>query len=117
MDSFSPDFLRAKTGERVMRRFMGFVSLVLVVIALMLLGADMISSLEMRGHIVTRSVASIWDIFDKGGPDAFRVWATSRLPSVLAVAVNGLLGIYGWAIPGVIGVGLAFAFGHKREEA
>jgi len=95
---------------------MGLVSLVLVVIALMLLGADLVTSLEMRGSIVVRTVASIWDLFDKGGPDAFRLWASNQLPDFLSVAVNWMLGLYSWAVPGIIGVALAFIFGRKHEE-
>jgi len=100
-----------------MRAVLGLISLILVVFALMLLGADMISSLEMRGQIVTRSVAAVWEAFDKGGPEHFRLWCGAHLPYFLQSAVNWLLGIYGWAVPAVIGVPLAFFVSRKREAA
>jgi hypothetical protein len=100
-----------------MRVFLGLISLILVVFALMLLGADMISSLEMRGHIVVRSVAAVWDAFDKGGPDLFRAWCAGHLPLFLQNAANWLLGLYGWAVPAVIGVPLAFFVSRKRADA
>jgi hypothetical protein len=96
--------------------FMRVVSLVLIVIALMLLGADLITSLEMRGTIVVRSVATVWNLLDAGGPDAVRQWCAGTLPSFLCAAVDWLLGVYCWAIPGLLGVALAFAFGRKETQ-
>ena len=99
--------------------FMRFLSLVVVVIALMLLGADLVTSLEnlaKGGHIAVRSLAAIWGLLDQGGLDAFRHWAASRLPGFLAVAIDWLLGVYSWFAVGVIGMAMAFFFGRGRHE-
>jgi hypothetical protein len=96
--------------------FMRVVSLVLVVVALMLLGADLVTSLEMRGTIVVRTVATIWNLLDADSLAAFKQWS-GTLPSFLQAVVDWLLGIYSWAIPGVLGVALAFACGHEHGEA
>jgi hypothetical protein len=100
--------------------FMRFVSLVVVVIALMLLGADLVTSLEnldKGGHITVRSLATIWSLLDQGSLDGFRHWA-SQLSGFLAAAIDWLLGIYGWFAVGVIGMAMAFFFGRgKHEEA
>ena len=37
-----------------------FVSLALIIIALMLLGADMVTSLEKGGQIAVRSIEQVW---------------------------------------------------------
>lgn len=98
--------------------FMRFLSLVVVVIALMLLGADLVTSLEnleKGGHITVRSLAAIWSLLDQGGLEAFRHWA-SQLPGFLVAAIDWLLGIYGWFAVGVIGMAMAFFFGRSRHE-
>jgi hypothetical protein len=99
-----------------MRVCLSYFSLFLVALALMLLGADMIASLEMRGTVVTRSVGTLWDLLDPNSHKALMQWAASRLPGFCTTAINGLLSVYGWAVPGVLGVVLAFLFGRKKEE-
>ncbi len=100
--------------------FMRFISLVVVVIALMLLGADLVTSLEnldKGGHITVRSLATIWGLLDQGSLDGFRHW-TGQLPGFVAAAIDWLLGIYGWFAVGIIGMAMAFFFGRsKREDA
>jgi hypothetical protein len=98
--------------------FMRFVSLVVVVIALMLLGADLVTSLEnldKGGHITVRSLAVIWGLLDQGSLDALRHW-TSQLPGFVAAAIDWLLGIYSWFAVGVIGMAMAFFFGRSKPE-
>ena len=41
------------------------VSLILIVAALMLLGADAVTSLENGGEIIVRSLDQVWALFDK----------------------------------------------------
>jgi hypothetical protein len=99
--------------------FMRFVSLVVVVIALMLLGADLVTSLEnldKGGHIAVRSLAAIWGLLNQDGLDAFRHWTASQLPGFLAVAIDWLLGVYSWFAVGVIGMAMAFFFGRSKPE-
>ena len=99
--------------------FMRFLSLVVVVIALMLLGADLVTSLEnleKGGHIAVRSLATIWSLLDQSGLDAFRHWAAASLPGFLVAAIDWLLGVYGWFAVGVIGMVMAFFFGRGRHE-
>jgi hypothetical protein len=101
--------------------FMRFLSLVVVVVALMLLGADLVTSLEnleKGGHITVRSLATIWGLLDQGGLDAFRHWASIRLPGFVVAAIDWLLGVYGWFAVGVVGMAMAFFFSRgKHEEA
>ncbi len=99
--------------------FMRFLSLVVVVIALMLLGADMVTSLEnldKGGHIAVRSIAAIWGLLDQGSLDAFRHWA-GQLPGFLTATIDWLLGVYSWFAVGVIGMAMAFVFGRSRHES
>ncbi|MDE2183146.1 MAG: hypothetical protein KGJ78_08995 [Alphaproteobacteria bacterium] len=96
---------------------MRIVSLVLVVVALMLLGADAVSSLEHHGEIAVRSIETVWGMFDPASVAAFKGWTNGSLPGFLAGAILSLLSIPGWALSGVLGVTLAFIFGRHHEEA
>jgi hypothetical protein len=99
-----------------MYAFMRIFSLFLVVVALMLLGADAVTSLEHQGQITVRSFDTLWGLFDAPGLAAFKAWSARALPQFLAGGINSVLAIPAWAI-GVIGVILAFIFGRKHEEA
>jgi hypothetical protein len=99
-----------------MYAFMRLFSLFLVVIALMLLGADAITSLEHQGQISVRSFEAIWGLFDPGSVAAFKAWSNHTLPGFLAGIIESALAIPAWSI-GVIGVILAFIFGRKHDAA
>ena len=92
------------------------ISLILVVSALMLLGADIVTSLENGGKIMVRSLDQVFALFDKAGAPAFHVWINAHLPGFLARTVGGLLGLWGWAVLGVPGIVLAFLFGRRTAE-
>ena len=97
----------------VMRLF----SLFLVVIALMLMGGDIVTSLEHQGHITIRSIAEVWDLFDSGAAERFMTWESGHLPGFVAGAIDAVLRVWSWGLVGVLGVVLAFVFGRKHETA
>lgn len=92
------------------------ISLILVVSALMLLGADIVTSLENGGKIMVRTLDQVWALFDAGAAAGFRAWMTAHLPGFLANAIGGLLGLWGWAVLGVPGIVLAFLFGRRTAD-
>jgi hypothetical protein len=98
-----------------MYAFMRLFSLFLVVIALMLLGADAVTSLEHQGQISVRSFEAVWALFDAGSLAASKAWMAQVLPGFLAGFLNAILAIPAWSI-GVIGVILAFVFGRAKPE-
>jgi hypothetical protein len=91
---------------------MRLISLILIVTALMLLGADAVTSLERGGDVTVRSLAMVWLIIDANGLTVFKDWVQHYLP-FLAQGIYSALALPGWAITGVIGVILAFIFGRK----
>jgi|SRR5437763_189444 hypothetical protein len=91
---------------------MRLIALILVVSALMLLGADAVSSLEKGGEITVRSVGTIWAVLDKAGLDAFKTWVNHHA-AFMEQGVYSSLALPGWAVSGVIGVILAFVFGRR----
>ncbi len=92
--------------------FMRLVSLILIVTALMLLGADAITSLERGGELAVRSLGTIWGLFDQPHLDGFKSWVQNNQPA-MAQGVYSFLALPGWAATGVLGVILAFIFGRK----
>ncbi len=91
---------------------MRLISLILIVCALMLLGADAVTSLEKGGEITVRSLDMVWAILNEGALNAFKGWVQHYLPA-LAQGIYSALALPGWAVTGVVGVILAFIFGRK----
>jgi len=92
------------------------VALVLVTMGLMLLGADLITTLE-TGKFTTRSIADLWMLLDKAGPAAFYGWADHHLPGFLASGLKALLSLWGWAVTGPVGCLLLLLFGRRTADA
>jgi hypothetical protein len=93
------------------------ISLVLIVLALMLLGADAVTSLENGGKITVRSLDEVWALFNKPAMTAFHAWLGVHLPHALASGINAVFALPGWAATGVPGIILAFLFGRRGRTA
>jgi hypothetical protein len=89
------------------------ISLILVVSALMLLGADAVTSLENGGKITVRSLDAVWALFNKPAMEAFHAWCDHHLPAFLAHGIAAVTGLPGWGATGVPGIILAFLFGRR----
>jgi hypothetical protein len=89
------------------------VSLVLILLALLLLGADAVTSLENHGQITVRSLDAFSTLLDRHAFDGFKTWVQHSLPSPVPHWIFSTLALPGWSVPGVIGVILAFLFGRK----
>ncbi|MEL6213174.1 MAG: hypothetical protein AAFY22_13180 [Pseudomonadota bacterium] len=81
-----------------------FIAWLLVSLAIALLGADAVTSLE-TGAPVVRSTADIMALF---GADGAAI--ASAAPGGVAKALATMLGLPLWAITGVIGVVLTLVF-------
>lgn len=92
--------------------FMRLVSLILIVVALMLLGADAVSSLERGGQLTVRSLDTVWAIVNPASLQAFKSWVQNHLPA-MAQGIYSFLSSPGWGVTGVFGVILAFLFGRR----
>ena len=90
-----------------------FISLVLIVIGLMLLGADLISTLENGGRVVIRSLDHVWTAINPASIDGTKVWLDHHAPAFLTHGVDSFLATPGWAVFGVLGVILAFLSGRR----
>jgi hypothetical protein len=93
-----------------------FISIVLIGMALMFLGADLITSLEKGGALSARSLEQVWALFSKSSEMAFTAWLQHAMPGVLGRWIGAVLSLPAWSVPGVLGVVLAILFGRHTVE-
>jgi hypothetical protein len=102
--------------EVMMGAVLRFVSLILLVVALMLLGADAVTSLERGGQVTVRSIDQVWTLLGPGGIEGFKAWLVHHVPSPIPGWAYDVLALPAWALTGVLGVVLAFVFGRHTPE-
>jgi hypothetical protein len=90
------------------------ISLILIILGLMLLGADAVTSLEKGGEIFVRPLEDVLGLVSN--IDGFKAWCDYYLPAFLATAMFNLLRVPGWAVTGVVGVVMAFLFGRRPHQ-
>jgi hypothetical protein len=93
---------------------MRLISLVLIASAIVLMGGDVIATLEKGGDVTVRSADQIWTILSSHGADAAKTWMEHRLPGVLSHGAESAFALPAWAITGVPGVILAFVFARRH---
>jgi hypothetical protein len=89
------------------------ISLALICVALMLLGADLITTLEHGGAVVIRSLDHVWTAIDRNSIDGMKTWLEHHAPRPVTHGIESFLATPGWAAFGVLGVVLAFLFGRR----
>jgi len=94
-----------------------FLSLVLIAVGLALLGADLITTLEKGGDITIRSFDHVWNSLSASSLGSFKNWLQTTLPAPFPKWVYSFMALPGWAVFGVPGVILAFAFGERKGAA
>ena len=85
------------------------ISLVIIAAALMLLGADALTSLE-TGETTMRSLAEVLDLLSPGSAGGLSAWSTGALPGAVAPAVTAALAAPAWVPLGILGLILALIF-------
>lgn len=91
---------------------MRLISLLLIVVALMLLGADAVTSLERGGELTVRNLGTVWSLLHPASLVRFKDWIQNHA-AFMAHGVYSFLALPGWAATGVLGVILAFLFGRR----
>lgn len=100
-----------------MRVILRFASLVLIVMALVLLGADAVSSLQKGGQVSVHSMDQVWTLLGPASIAAFKTWIAHRLPAPIPASFYSVLALPAWALPGVLGVVIAFLFARHPPES
>jgi hypothetical protein len=98
---------------RLLSVVMRLIALVMITAALLLLGADALTSLEKGGEITVRSLNLIWSLIDSHSLASFKDWAQNKVP-FLAQTIYSALAMPAWGLIGVIGVLIAFIFGRRQ---
>jgi hypothetical protein len=89
-----------------------FIGLVLVVFALMLLGADVVSTLEKNGGTTIRSFDQILLLL---GAD-MTAWIQQQLPPLIGSALLAVLSWPGWVVLGIPGILLGVVGAPSRNK-
>jgi cytochrome bd-type quinol oxidase subunit 2 len=92
-----------------------FIALVLIVLGLMLLGADVITLLEHGTEPHMRSLGEVWGLFTATGVASFQAWIAGLAPAPVSDGFASLLAWPAFAVFGVTGVILAVLF-RERDE-
>jgi cytochrome bd-type quinol oxidase subunit 2 len=92
-----------------------FIALVLIVLGLMLLGADVVTMLETGAEPHLRSLENIWALFSASGVASFKAWIVEVLPAPLPEGIVTILSLPAFAVFGVVGVVLAVLF-RERDD-
>ena len=92
-----------------------FIAVVLIVLGLMLLGADVVSMLERGGEPHLRSLGEVWALFSASGLAAFKVWVAQGLPAPTPDGVDAILDLPAFISLLVLGVALALLFRQSNE--
>jgi len=99
-----------------MYKALRFISLALVVAALVLLAGDLVSTLDRGNGIVIRSLDHVWGAISAPGLANFKAWLEHRVPAPGPRWAYSFMALPGWAVFGVPGVVLAFIFGGRATE-
>lgn len=97
--------------------FFRFVALILIVLGLMLLGADVVSMLESGQEPALRSLENVWGMFTATGVESFKVWLAEMVPGGAVEIFNIILGLPAFAVCGALGILLAVVFRERDEFA
>jgi hypothetical protein len=92
--------------------FVRYTSLVLIAIGLMLLGADIISTLEMKA-IVLRSLDHVLALVQTSP----KTWVDAHRPAWWAGVLGGMLAAPSWLLPAVFGGLLALISNRQKQPA
>jgi hypothetical protein len=84
-------------------------ALIMIAAALMLLGADALSSLE-AGAVSLRTTAGFWEILHAGSLSGFTGWLAG-LPNWLSATGSFILNAPAWSVFGVVGIVLGVIAG------
>jgi hypothetical protein len=88
------------------------LSLLLLVVALMLLGADVVTTFELEGSFVTRSLDAVIQLFSGFGMNA---WLEATVPPSVAGILVVFFNLPGWLPTGILGVLFALVSGKSED--
>ncbi len=91
-------------------------SLLFLVTGLVLMGADVVTSMDKGGEAYLRSIAQVWAMFNADSIGTFKAWIGNEAPWA-SHGVETVLTLWGWAVAGGLGVILNFLSGRGPVRA
>lgn len=97
--------------------FFRFIALILIVLGLMLLGADVVTMLESGREPMARSLENVWAMLSASGVAESKAWLAAMLPSAVLQAIDLVLSLPAFVVFGVLGIIFAVAFREQDDFA
>ena len=98
-----------------MSQALNYSAVVFMIVALMLLGADVIAVLETRGEATLNSLATVWRLLHQQSADSFEGWMQASSPAPIFTAVNAVLSTPAWFVPSLLGITIGYLA--RRRDA
>jgi len=98
--------ISATAGGPIAMVVIKLLGLLLIILALMALGADGLRSLE-QGQIEIRSLSQLWTLLLPDLYASFTSWSASALPAGMVTARDAVLSFPAWAVLGILGIVIA----------
>ncbi len=95
--------------------FFRLIAVIFIVAGLLVLGYDVIFSIQQGQGFKALPLADLWKLIHAGSLDGYRAWVTETIPNPGPSISESILGFPGFAVFGVIGVLLGLLF-QKRSR-
>jgi len=95
--------------------FFRLIAVIFIVAGLLVLGYDVISSIQNGQGFKALPLADFWKLIHAGSLDGYRTWVTETIPSPGPSVSESILSFPAFAVYGVIGVLLGLLF-QKRSR-
>ena len=99
-----------------MQATLRFLSLFFLLIGFVLMGADLLTSMDKGGEAYLRSIDQVWTMLNPASLSAFKGWV-GHDASWAARGLEIVLALWGWAVAGGLGVVLNFLSGRGPARA
>lgn len=93
------------------------IAVIFIVAGLMVVGYDVISSMQVGQGFKAISLEGTWSLFSQSSLDSFRQWYSLKVPNPGPGIIGSILSFPAFAVLGVIGVLLGLLFQRRDRYA
>ncbi|MCC6917787.1 MAG: hypothetical protein IT548_01210 [Alphaproteobacteria bacterium] len=95
--------------------FFRLIAIIFIVAGLLVVGFDIISSLQAGQGFKALSLESLWTLIHAGSLEAYKNWVIASVPEPGPGISNAILGFPAFAVFGVIGILLGLLFQRRAR--
>jgi len=95
--------------------FFRLIAVIFIVAGLLVVGYDIISSLQVGQGFKALSLESLWTLLHAPSLEAYRNWVINSIPKPGDSVSNAILGFPAFAVFGVIGILLGLLFQRRSR--